>query len=265
MPWEEHHAAVPRSAQTRAGPMEVTGRLAGKVAIVTGAGRGIGRETAVRFRAEGAIVASWDLTEPAALEGPGPQGIEEAVDVRDAGALAAAASRLAAVSGRIDILVNNAGITRGYVALESLDPGILDAILDVNLRGAVNAVRAVVGTMKARHAGRILNVSSVFAACGYPGQTAYAASKSALEGLTRVWARELGPHGITVNAVRPGYVRTPMNAGNGPDLEREVLARTPLRRLGEPADVAAAFLWLASDDAAFVTGAVIPVDGGFSP
>ena len=185
--------------------------------------------------------------------------------MRDAGAVAAAASRLAAGWGGIDVLVNNAGITRGYVALESLDAGVLDAILDVNLRGAVNAVQAVAGFMKTRRSGRILNVSSVLAAYGFPGQTAYVASKSALEGLTRVWARELGPYGITVNAVRPGYVRTAMNAGNGPALEREVLARTPLRRLGEPADIAAAFLWLASDEAAFVTGAVVPVDGGFIP
>jgi len=242
------------------------GKLAGKVAIVTGAARGIGRETARHFRAEGAVVASWDLERPAPLaEGPGPAGIEEAVDVRDAGAVEAAAARLASGAGRLDVLVNNAGITRGYVAIESLDPRILDAILDVNLRGAVNAVRAVAGFMKARRAGRILNVSSVLAAHGFPGQTAYVASKSALEGLTRVWARELGPYGITVNAVRPGYVRTTMNAANGPDLEGQVVARTPLGRLGEPADVAAAFLWLASDEAAFVTGAVLPVDGGFVP
>ena len=248
----------------------MTGRLAGRVAIVTGAGRGIGRETATRFRAEGAIVASWDLQTPASLDAPspapaGPASIEEAVDVTDAEAVAQAVSRLVEVAGRIDVLVNNAGVTAGYVAVESLDPGVLNTILDVNLRGAINCVQAVTGLMKARAAGRILNVSSVFAAHGYPGQTAYAASKSALEGLTRVWARELGPYGITVNAVRPGYIRTAMNDANGPDLERQVLARTPLRRLGEAADVAAAFVWLASDDAAFITGAVLPVDGGFSP
>jgi len=244
----------------------MTGRLTGKVAIVTGAGRGIGRATAARFRAEGAVVASWDLERPATFsEGPGPAGVEEAVDVTQAGALADAASRLVALTGQIDIVVNNAGITPGYVAIQSLSGDVLDAILDVNLRGTVNTVQAVAPFMKTRRAGRILNVSSVLAAYGFPGQTAYVASKSALEGLTRVWARELGPFGITVNAVRPGYIRTAMNQGNGPDLERQVVARTPLGRLGEAADVAAAFLWLASDEAAFVTGAIVPVDGGFIP
>jgi 3-oxoacyl-[acyl-carrier protein] reductase len=243
-----------------------TGRLAGKVAIITGAGRGIGRTTAMRFRAEGAIVASWDLEKPETVGGDhGPHGIEEAVDVRDADAVTEAVARLAASTGRIDILINNAGITRGYVPLEKIDGAALDGILEVNLRGAVIAVQAVVGVMKAQRSGRILNISSVLAAYGFPGQTAYVASKSALEGLTRVWAREFGPFGITVNALRPGYVRTAMNAGNGQALEKQVLARTPLGRLGEPDDVASAFLWLASDDAAFVTGAILPVDGGFIP
>ncbi len=242
------------------------GRLAGKVAIVTGAARGIGRATAARFRAEGAVVASWDLQQPLPLgEGPGPQGLEAAVDVRDPEAVRGAVARLLKVYGQIDILVNNAGVTPGFVALESVDRDTLDTVIDVNVRGAVNGVQAVVGHMKGRRAGRILNVSSVLAAGGFPGQTAYVASKSALEGLTRVWARELGPYGITVNTVRPGYIRTTMNAGNGAALEEQVLARTPLRRLGDPADVASAFLWLASEEAAFVTGAIVPVDGGFTP
>ena len=244
----------------------MSGRLTNRVALVTGAAQGIGRETAIRFRAEGALVVSWDLHAPAPLpDGAGPAGIEEAVDVTDAAAVFAAASRLLAAAGRIDILVNNAGITPGYVALPALTAAVLDTVLDVNLRGAVQVVQAVVGAMKAQRSGRILNISSVLAEYGYPGQTAYVASKSALEGLTRVWARELGPFGITVNAVQPGYIRTAMNSGNGAALETQVVARTPLGRLGEASDVAAAFVWLASADAAFVTGAVIPVDGGFIP
>jgi 3-oxoacyl-[acyl-carrier protein] reductase len=242
----------------------MTGRLAGKVAIVTGAGRGIGRETAIRFHAEGAIVAAWDLEAPARIaSGSDVESIEEAVDVRDRDAVADAVSRLAHGQGRIDVLVNNAGVTPGFVAVESVDARVLDPVLDVNVRGAINTVQAVATVMKAQRGGRILNVSSVLAAYGFPGQTPYVASKSALEGLTRVWARELGPFGITVNIVRPGYIRTSMNARDSQEHQRKVMERTALGRLGSPADVASAFLWLASDDAAFVTGIILPVDGGF--
>jgi 3-oxoacyl-[acyl-carrier protein] reductase len=243
----------------------VTGRLAGKVAIVTGAGRGIGRETAIRFRAEGATVVSWDLKRPAPLgdsDGAGPDGIEDAVNVVDAAAVTAAVARVAESAGRIDILVNNAGISAGFVGLDALNDRVLDAVLKVNLCGAINAGQAVSGHMKSQGSGRIVNVSSVLAGYGYPGQTAYVASKSAIEGITRVWSRELGPYGITVNAVRPGYILTAMNEGDDERHRQRVILRTPLGRLGQPADVANVFLWLASDDASFVTGAIIPVDGG---
>jgi 3-oxoacyl-[acyl-carrier protein] reductase len=241
------------------------GRLDGRVAIVTGASRGIGRATALLFRAEGAVVIGWDLSWQ---EPPGPGDAEDLraeVDLRDAAAVRVEASRVLEAAGRVDILVNNAGVTRGFVPAESLPPAAWDLILDTNARGALHAVQAVVPAMKARGYGRILNVSSVLARHGFPGQTAYAASKAAIEGMTRVWARELGPWGITVNAVAPGYVRTAMNEANGPDVERQVRERTPLGRLGESEDVAHAFLFLASAEASFVTGAVLPVDGGFSP
>lgn len=243
----------------------VSRRLDGKVALVTGAARGIGRATALRLRAEGACVISWDLECPRPFDGDGPPSLEAAVDVTDRGAVARALAEGLKRMRRIDILVNNAGRTPGYVPLEALSADILEATLDVNLRAAVRCTQAVSRVMAAQRSGRILNVSSVLAAYGYPGQTAYVASKSAIEGLTRTWARELGPLGITVNAVRPGYIRTPMNAGNGEALEAAVVARTPLGRLGEADEVAAALAWLASDEAAFVTGIVLPVDGGFTP
>jgi 3-oxoacyl-[acyl-carrier protein] reductase len=241
------------------------GRLDGRVAIVTGASRGIGRATALLFRAEGAVVIGWDLSWQ---EPPGPGDAEDLraeVDLRDAAAVRFEADRVLDAAGRVDILVNNAGVTRGFVPAESLTPPAWDLILDTNARGALHAVQAVVPAMKARGYGRILNVSSVLARHGFPGQTAYAASKAAIEAMTRVWARELGPWGITVNAVAPGYVRTAMNEANGPEVERQVRERTPLGRLGESEDVAHAFLFLASAEASFVTGAVLPVDGGFSP
>lgn len=241
------------------------GRLSGRVAIVTGASRGIGRATARLFRSEGAIVVGWDLSssEPAA---PGEtEGPCREVDLRDAGSVRLEAERVLRAEGRVDILVNNAGVTRGFVPAESLASSAWDLILDTNARGALHAVQALVPAMKARKYGRVLNVSSVLARHALEGQTAYAASKAAIEAMTRVWAREFGPWGITVNAVAPGYVQTAMNEANGPEVERHVVARTPLGRLGESEDVARAFLFLASAEASFVTGAVLPVDGGFSP
>lgn len=242
-----------------------SGRLEGRVAIVTGASRGIGRATALLFRAEGAVVIGWDLSFRDTPEPDGAEDLRAEVDLRDADAVRLEAARVLEAAGRVDILVNNAGVTRGFLPAEALPPAAWELMLDTNARGALHAVQAVVPAMKARRYGRILNVSSVLARHGFPGQTAYAASKAAIEGMTRVWARELGPWGITVNAVAPGYVRTAMNEANGPEVEKQVVGRTPLGRLGESDDVARAFLFLASGDASFVTGAVLPVDGGFSP
>lgn len=243
------------------------GRLRGRVAVITGGGRGIGLATARRFLAEGAQVAVWDLDPDEAVKAMGQEGWSSAVrglvvDVRDRAAVGRAAEALAASAGRIDILINNAGVTLGRLDLAEVSEKAWELILDTNLKGAVQCTQAVVPIMKLHQWGRIVNVASILARFGLPGQTAYAASKAALVGLTRVWARELGPFGITTNAVSPGYIRTPMNERNQPDFVREVLARTPVGRLGEPDDVAGAFVFLCSDEASFINGAVLPVDGG---
>jgi 3-oxoacyl-[acyl-carrier protein] reductase len=242
-------------------------RLHGRVAIVTGGGRGIGLATVRKFLAEGAEVALWDLKPEDAVrqlqeEHPGWPVHGVAVDVRSADAVRGAADELAARAGRIDILVNNAGITVGHVPTLQLGEQAWNAILDTNLKGALNCTQAAVPHMIRQRWGRIANVTSVLAEYGHPGHTAYVAAKAGLAGVTRVWAREFGRFGITVNAVRPGYIVTAMNAANPPQLVEQVVANTPLGRLGEPEDVANLFLFLCSEEAGFITGAIVPIDGG---
>lgn len=238
-------------------------RLEGGVAVVTGGGRGIGRAVAQLFAAEGARVTVWELAPPTECwweESPGEIVMDE-VDVASAEGVRQAAARAVARHGRVDVLVNNAGCNIPHQPhLEALTEEELQQLLEVNLKGAVRVTRALLPHLSA--AGRIINISSILAAHGFPGQSAYAAGKAGLEALTRVWARELGPRGITVNAVAPGFIDTEINAGLAPELRRGVVARTALRRPGTPEDVARVCLFLASADAAFVTGACLPVDGG---
>jgi 3-oxoacyl-[acyl-carrier protein] reductase len=244
-------------------------RLSGKAAVITGGGRGIGLAAAKMFLGEGAVVEIWDNKIDAA--GRELRARHEGrlcttnLDVRNRDAVKEAAEAFHARCGKIDILVNNAGITFGYIGALQLDREKWRAVIDTNLEGTVHCVQAVVPHMKRRGAGSIVNVTSVLASYGFPGQTAYVASKSALVGLTRVWAREFGPFGVRVNAVSPGYITTPMNEPNPPELVERVLSRTALGRLGKPEDAAKVYLFLSSDEASFLTGAVIPVDGGFIP
>lgn len=240
--------------------MSTIGRLSGRIAVVTGGARGIGRATVERFRAEGAEVVVWDLD-------PGPEGEAvagfEKVDVADSAAVAAAAIALGDRLPGVDILINNAGINLARSpAVGDLRPEEWRRVLDVNLSGALHCTQALLPLLRRRGGGRIVNFSSILAVAGFPGQTAYAAAKAGLLGMTRVWARELGPAGITVNAVVPGYIDTAMNSSAAADFRRAIVGRTALRRLGTADDVARVCLFLASDDAAFVTGAAVPVDGG---
>jgi 3-oxoacyl-[acyl-carrier protein] reductase len=241
-------------------------RLEDRVAVVTGGAKGIGAETARVFAAEGADVVAWDVS-------GGPPGERIAfrqVDVTDARAVASAVEATLAEHGRIDILVNNAGILRDALLVKVKDGEVVgtlsdadfEAVIAVNLRGVFVCTRAVAPAMIRQGYGRILNASSVVGLYGNFGQTNYVATKAAVIGMTRVWARELGPKGITVNAVAPGFIGTEMVRQMPEKILATMVERTPVRRLGEPRDVALAYLYLASDDASFVNGAVLSVDGG---
>ena len=240
--------------------------LKNKAVIVTGAANGIGRATARRFAAEGCRVASWDVKESE----PEPGGIFQKVNVADSAAVAAAAAEVAARWGAIHVLVNNAGILRDGLLVKykegaltaSLSDEQFDAVIDVNLKGVFLCTRAVAPYMIAAGGGVILNASSVVGLYGNFGQTNYVAAKSGVIGMTRVWARELGRHKIRVNAVAPGFIATEMIQGMPDRIKQTMCDRTPLGRIGQPEDIANAYLWLACEAAAFITGTILSVDGG---
>ena len=249
--------------------------LAGQVVIVTGAARGIGRATAVRFAEEGARVAVWDVAETIAetagtVEAAGGQAIAERIDVTSKEDVERGVTNVIARWGRVDVLVNNAGIVRDAQLVKWRDGDVVDlmsdaafdAVMDVNVRGVFLATRAVAPQMIRQGRGVILNTSSVVARHGNFGQTNYVASKAAVVGLTETWARELGRYGIRVNAVAPGFIKTDMVDAIPKAILDRMVAHTPLGRLGESDDIAEAYVWLASERARFVHGAVLAVDGG---
>ena len=244
--------------------------------IVTGAAAGIGRATARRFAREGAAVAAWDVADVAAgdlaqeLRAAGGEGWFSHVDVSEPREVEVAVEEVVARRGRIDVLVNNAGILRDAQLVKWKDGAVastmseaqFDEVIDVNLRAPFLCARAVVPHMIRAGGGAIINASSVVALYGNFGQTNYVASKSGIVGMTRVWARELGRYNVRVNAIAPGFIDTAMARSTPPGVLDAMVSRTPLGRVGRPEELAEAFVWLASDAASFVTGAVLSVDGG---
>lgn len=238
--------------------------LDGRIALVTGAARGIGAAIVRAFVAAGARVGALDRDRETLAARCGPLGdavLPLAADVASTAAVAEATARLLDHWERIDILVNNAGIVRDATVGRVTDEDFT-LTMDVNLKGAMACARAVVPGMVERGYGRIVSASSVVARNGNYGQTAYAASKGGIIGMTRAWARELGPKGITANAVAPGFIDTEMLRSVPAKVLDEACARIPARRLGRPEEVANVYLFLASGPAGFVNGAVVGVDGG---
>lgn len=242
-------------------------RLKDKVAIITGAGRGIGQATSVKFASEGAKVVVCDLS---------PEWIEETVklckeaggdamgciaDVCDMKSLQAMVAATVDKWGRVDCLVNNAGIVSD-AQLKNMSEDQFDRVIGINLKGVFNCTKAVVDTMLAQQSGVILNASSIVGLYGNFGQTNYAASKFGVIGMMKTWARELGRKGIRSNAVCPGFIATNILNSMPERVLRALEEKVPMGRLGKPEEVANTFAWLASDEASYINGAVIEVSGG---
>ena len=248
-------------------------RLKDKVALITGGAAGIGKATALRFIEEGAKVVICDVNAEAgvaAVKELGPNADFYQVNVMDRQAVGAWVDDVVAKYGRVDVLVNNAGILRDNQLVRVKDGELVkqmseaefDLVIGVNLKGVFNCTQAVAPHMIRQGSGVILNASSVVGLDGNFGQTNYVATKAGVIGMTKVWARELGRYGVRVNAVAPGFTATEILVSMPDKILDGMRARTPLGRLGEPRDIANAYLFLASDEASFVTGTVLRVDGG---
>ncbi len=244
------------------------GRLGGKVAIVTGASGGIGRAIAEALAAEGAAVAvhyAENREAAEALVGAISEGGGKAASVQADLSMREGAQRVAAAAlqafGRIDILVNNAGILRDTLVLRMRDED-WEAVINTNLNSAFYCTKAVLREFVRQRSGRIINITSVVAETGNAGQANYVAAKAGMIGLTKAVAREVASRGITVNAVAPGFVETRMTGRLSPEQVKMHLEQVPLGRAGKPEEIAAAVVFLASDDASYITGQVLHVDGG---
>ena len=250
--------------------------LRNKVVVITGASAGIGRATALRFAEEGARVAAWDVNEKGSdaliseLQEAGGEALFRAVSVTDTKSVEAAVQEVVARWGRIDVLVNNAGIVRDSQLVKWKEGNVTgmmsdeqwEAVISVNLKGVFNCTRAVTPHMIKQGGGVVLSASSVVGLYGNFGQTNYVASKAGVIGMTRTWARELGKYKIRVNAVAPGFVATEILKSMPEKVIESMVSHTPIGRIGQPEDIANAYVWLASDQASWIHGTVLSVDGG---
>ena len=242
-------------------------QLENQIAVVTGAGRGIGRAIALKFASEGADVVCVSRTAEnsekvaAEVRALGRKAWALAVDVSDAAAVSAAAEKILADCGKVDILVNNAGVTRDGLLMRMSDAD-WDVVLNTNLRGAFLFTKALTRAFVKQRSGRMINVASIIGLVGNAGQANYAASKAGLIGFTKSVAKELGSRNITVNALAPGFIETDMTAALSAEFKADRLKEIPLKSLGQPEDIANAALFLASSGARYITGQVLTVDGG---
>jgi 3-oxoacyl-[acyl-carrier protein] reductase len=243
-------------------------RFENQVAIVTGAGRGIGHAIAVRLASEGARVACVSRSMENAKRTADELNVARAdsakpysVDVADHAAVQKSGAAILEDFGKVDILVNNAGVTRDGLSMR-MSVEDWDTVIDTNLKGAFNFVQPVQRSMIKQRNGRIINISSVIGLIGNAGQANYAASKAGLIGLTKSLARELASRNITVNAVAPGFIVTDMTGALSEEIQKSIVSRIPLSRVGEPTDIANIVAFLASSEASYITGQVLCVDGG---
>ena len=242
-------------------------RLENKVAIITGGAQGIGKATVKCFAQEGAVIIIWDVNEIKAssaideLKKINPNIEFQKVDVTSLDSVTTAVADIISKHKKIDILINNAGITRD-ASLMKMTPEQWKQVIDVNLTGVFNCTKAVAPIMVENKSGKIVNTSSVVGLYGNFGQTNYVATKSGIIGMTKVWARELGRKGINVNAVAPGFIATEMLETVPEKVIDMLKEKTPLGKLGDPEDIANAYLFLVSDEAKYITGTVLSVDGG---
>jgi 3-oxoacyl-[acyl-carrier protein] reductase len=245
--------------------------LEGRVALITGAGGGLGGSHAELMSSRGADIIVHDVNRDAAektaeiVRANGQKALVIANDIRDTEALRTDIAAAEAEFGHIDILVNNAGVSGERLPMEDIDEDVFTRLFDIHVKGGFFAARAVVGGMKSRGYGRIVNTSSVFGMAGHTSASHYGGAKAALLGFTKSWAREFGPFNITVNAVAPGFVPTPMTTRPGQEnILKERMKSIPLGRSGTPRDISFAVAWLASDEASYVTGQVISPNGGWT-